>query len=241
MLIKIDNGKKHGNSHIAVLYPGEAMGMSDSGIGSIGRIDQANIHAGTTIKMHPHINDEILSYFRVGKVIHSDSAGQTATIGRNKLMLMRAGKVFYHEEKIIDGLEGLQIFIRPKQANDAPTVEFHELITEDSINGWRQIAGNTTDSHLRFTSETAIYDCTINNDQQYELPQVAIDNAVFLLYVFQGSIILDNNINLSKGESVVTDQKIVSFGTKLGAELVLFVTNAEQDCFKGGMFSGNQL
>lgn len=107
MIRKLDLSMKYGNSHIAVLYPGQPLGMGDSGIGSIGRIDQADIHGGTTIKMHPHINDEILSYFRTGKVVHTDSAGLTETLTRSKLMLMKAGRVFYHEEKIMDRLEGL--------------------------------------------------------------------------------------------------------------------------------------
>lgn len=241
MIKKIDLSEKYGNSHISILYPGQTLGINDSGIGSIGRIDQANIQGGTIIKMHPHINDEILSYFRVGKAIHTDSAGITETISRKKLMLMKAGKVFYHEEKIIDRLEGLQIFIRPMTADYEPEVLFQDLESEDSINTWRLLASNNNDTKLNFTSETEIFDITITENKNYSLPQTDIKNAFFILYVFQGNLKVNNTILLDKGECVIFDENNISFSTNKNAEVVLFVTNKNQDCFKQGMFSGNKI
>lgn len=76
MIKKIENDKKVGNAHIKILYPGSVIENStDSGLGSIGRIDHANIGGNVTIKMHPHINDDILSYFRSGHAVHTDSEG----------------------------------------------------------------------------------------------------------------------------------------------------------------------
>jgi hypothetical protein len=116
MLQKIESTQFIGHGPIKVLYPGKAISNKDSGIGSIGRIDHPLFHGNTIIRMHPHVNDEILSYFRTGKAEHSDSEGYSRIIGGNTLMLMKAGSSFYHEEKIIglpEPLEGLQIFIRP--------------------------------------------------------------------------------------------------------------------------------
>lgn len=240
MIKKISNSEKYGNSHISILYPGTLLEINDTGIGSIGRIDQANINGGTTIKMHPHVNDEILSYFRTGNVIHTDSSGTTEKITRKKLMLMKAGKVFYHEEQIIDKLEGLQIFIRPQTKDYTPEVIFYDLPNEDSINTWRHIASNKATAPLQFTSETDIYDIQINDTKYYKTPIAELENHVSILYVFQGSIITDNGILLTKGECIIFDEKYLSIKTADTAELVLFVTNKNQDCFKEGMFSGNQ-
>ncbi len=240
MIKKLDLSMKYGNSHISILYPGQAIDSGDSGIGSIGRIDQADIQDGTTIKMHPHVNDEILSYFRIGKVIHTDSAGITETISRKKLMLMKAGKVFYHEEKIIDRLEGLQIFIRPSNADYHPEVVFRDLETENSLNSWRLLASNQSASELTFTSETEIFDMTIKSNNIFSFPQTNLNNTIFLLYVFQGSLSINNSLIIRKGESVVTDEISTCFSSEHGAEVVLFVTNSQQDCFKEGMFSGNK-
>lgn len=240
MIKKITNLEKFGNSHISILFPGNAIDQNDTGIGSIGRIDQANIGGGTTIKMHPHINDEILSYFRIGNVIHTDSANNTETISRKKLMLMKAGKVFYHEEQILDKLEGLQIFIRPKTKNYNPEVIFHELENENSVNQWRLLASSNTKTKIQFTSETEIYDIQIDNNEIYKTPISELENAILILYVFQGQIAVENDLTLTKGECIIFDEKQLSFNTNSTAELVFFVTNKNQECFKEGMFSGNQ-
>jgi len=118
MLQKINKNNFVGHGPISILYPGTVVSKSDTGIGSIGRIDHAHIRGNTVIPMHPHINDEILSYFRTGKAEHKDSEGFVEFISGNRIMLMKAGRSFYHEERIIDEgepLEGLQIFIRPQK------------------------------------------------------------------------------------------------------------------------------
>jgi redox-sensitive bicupin YhaK (pirin superfamily) len=152
---------------------------------------------------------------------------------------MKAGKVFFHEENIINELEGLQIFIRPRIADYEPSVIFRDLNPEDSLDKWRLLASNKLNEPLQFSSETEIYDITVNKNRFFELPDTQLENAIFILYDFQGSITVNNAIQLSKGECVVSDQRNIFFSTKSTAEIVLFVTNKEQTCYKQGMFSGN--
>jgi redox-sensitive bicupin YhaK (pirin superfamily) len=145
MLTKIDNtikyGKQHGGFGIQILYPGLVRPqLNDSGFSTIGRIDHARINPGTLIPMHPHKDDEILTYLRSGHVKHLDSEGRTGTISGRNLMVMNAGSSFYHEERVLaEGgvLEGLQIFIRPEAAGLSPQVQFHELSEIYSDNTWR--------------------------------------------------------------------------------------------------------
>jgi quercetin 2,3-dioxygenase len=210
----------------------------DTGLGTIGRIDQANITHKTIIKMHPHSNDEILSYFRKGTIIHSDSSGVKKEINANTLMLMRAGEVFYHEEEIVDYLEGLQIFIRPKYKNDTPTVTFGHLEQEFSNNTWRLLASPEDSSYVNFTSETYIFDAFLEENVVLENPMIT-SATTNLLYVFQGEVMV-NNILLTKGESIVIKDEKVSIKTNSAAELVWFATNENSAYYANGMFSGNQ-
>lgn len=94
MIRKVTNAEKFGNSHISILITGNAIDNNDTGIGSNGRTDQATVGGGTTIKMHPHVNDEILSYFRIGKVIHTDTANNSETISRKKINANESRKSF---------------------------------------------------------------------------------------------------------------------------------------------------
>ena len=148
MLTKIDNtikyGKQHGGFGIQILFPGKIRPqLHDSGFATLGRIDHARIMPGTLIPMHPHRDDEILTYLRSGKVKHVDSFGYTDVVSAQHLMVMNAGSKFQHEElSMEDGglLEGLQIFIRPETAGLKPQVQFHQLPEVYSINRWRKIA-----------------------------------------------------------------------------------------------------
>lgn len=241
MIRKIANDQKVGNAHIKILYPGKALGAAnDTGLGTIGRIDHANIAGNVTIKMHPHINDDILSYFRTGHAMHIDSEGYQAKVSRNKLMLMKAGKIFHHEEHMPEPLEGLQIFIRPKIKDDIPKVSFRDLDETDSIDKWRLLASPDEDSQLKFTSETWIYDITVSGKKEMNLPDFDRKKLTGLLYVFQGLILVNTNITLLKGESVVFKNEDVIISTQEASELVLFLMNENSAYFDGGMYSGNQ-
>jgi quercetin 2,3-dioxygenase len=238
MLHKFSISDKYGNEHIAILYPGNITNSSDSGLGAIGRIDQAKISHKTVIKMHPHSNDEILSYFRKGNVMHKDSAGISKQLNSTTLMLMKAGTVFYHEEEIQDYLEGLQLFFRPREENAKPEVTFATLDKEFSTNTWRLIASPNNDSYLQLTTNTWLYDTLLEENKLLSIPHNE-KATVKLLYVFQGEI-MANDIKLTKGESLLIRDEKVLVKTETSAELVLFETNENDSCYVNGMFSGNK-
>jgi len=243
MLQKISNSLFLGNGPIKILYPGLAVSKTDTGIGSIGRIDHPEIHGNTVIKMHPHINDEILSYFRTGKAEHSDSEGFVKMIGKKTLMLMKAGKSFYHEEKIIgegEPLEGLQIFIRPGKKDLQPEVVFLELESLHSENKWRLLASPEPETTFQFSSQTWLYDMKLLRNNRSEIPELPRNGLTALLYVFQGAVRVNDSIDLKKKEGIVFKDEHVVITASEDAELVLFVTDEEGEIFKGGMYSGNQ-
>ena len=240
---KISGDNITGHGPIKIFYPGVALGnKTDTGFSSIGRIDHAFFQGNSIIPMHPHINDEILTYFRSGFCKHIDTEGYTADISNTKLMLMKAGKSFYHEEKVIDKeepLEGLQIFIRPGAKDLEPTVTFLDLEQPYSENQWRNIASPSLDSKLQFTSQTWIYDIRSDKNRTFSLPELAKENLTCLLYVFSGSITV-NNIELEKKDSLLIKNEEVSIQTNEKSDLVLFVVDENADYYDGGMYSGNK-
>jgi hypothetical protein len=84
------------------LYSGKALkSITDTGLGTIGRIDHTNVAVN------------VISSRRLR--MHIDFEGHKAKISSNNIKLMKAGKIFHHEEHILEPLEGLQIFIRKKK------------------------------------------------------------------------------------------------------------------------------
>ncbi|MET3535769.1 pirin family protein [Chryseobacterium limigenitum] len=243
MLTKISDTLFRGHGPIKILYPGLAVSKTDTGIGSIGRIDHPEIHGNTIIKMHPHVNDEILSYFRSGRAEHKDSEGFEKTIGKNTLMLMKAGKMFYHEEQIIgegEPLEGLQIFIRPGKKDLKPEVIFRELEEVHSENEWRLLGSPTAETNFQFSSQTWLYDTKLLKDATIELPKLEREGLTYLLYVFNGILKVNEDIVLKKKEGLIIKDELIDIKADVDSELVLFITDENGEIFKGGMYSGNQ-
>lgn len=248
MITKIDNkvklSKQHGGFGIQVLYPGLINpDTTDTGLGTIGRIDHARITPGTLIPMHPHRDDEILTYTRSGMVEHLDSEGITETISSSKLMMMNAGARIYHEEKVLEVggiLEGLQIFIRPEEGGLKPRVQFYDLPENYSINKWRKLAGKDNDYPLEIRSDTSIQDMRLEETKSIALPLLPEDNQNLLLYVFDGKLQVNDEFILEKGESVLIEKTSPTFTALKTSDVVLFVTNKQATYFEGGMYSGNQ-
>jgi hypothetical protein len=246
MLSKINNavkfGKKQGGFGIEILYPGTIVpDADDTGIATIGRIDQAIVTPGTLIPMHPHWDDEILTYLRKGKVKHLDSEGTTDEISNTTLM--NAGARFYHEERVLEEggvLEGLQIFIRPETEGLKPRVQFHDLAEAFSMNQWRKLAGKGDEYPLEIRSNTWIQDIQLTEGITQYLLQLPIQNSTILFYVFEGEVEVNNNIVLKTGESILIERESPAFHALQKSDVVLFITDKNAPYFAGGMYSGNQ-
>jgi redox-sensitive bicupin YhaK (pirin superfamily) len=244
-LTKLDRSMKrrHGSREfgIEILYPGLFLEDKDSGIGAIGRIDHARLQPGTVISMHPHRNDEILTYIRSGRLQHLDSVGHVEEISNTRLMLMNAGRSFQHEERVLGDegtLEALQIFIRPSERDLEPIVQFHDFGTAFHENDWRLVAGPHEDAPLRFRAQAWIHDIRLSAGRHAALPPVDVDGATRLLYVFAGQITVDG-IVLSMGESILFNDEDYRIVAQEDTDLVLFVTDPSAPVFKQGIFSGN--
>jgi redox-sensitive bicupin YhaK (pirin superfamily) len=247
MLTKIDTtikyGKQHGGFGIQILYPGLIRPqLKDSGFATLGRIDHARITPGTLIPMHPHRDDEIITYLRSGKVKHLDSEGFTDIISNQKIMMMNAGAKFYHEERVLEEggvLEGLQIFIRPEVAGLKPQVRFHQFQDAYSNNLWRKIAGKGQEYPLQIRSNTWLMDLCLKKGEEVYLPETPFENSAFLFYVFGGEIQVNESMMLTAGESVLIEKEKPLFNALETSDIVLFITQTDAVHFDGGMYSGN--
>ncbi len=128
--LSVDKHKQpfRGPFTITRIQPGGIIeGNEDFAFGPLSIIDHAVMKKGLTIKMHEHVNDEILSYVLSGTMHHKDSTGLEIPVTPGNLMMMNAGTSFWHEEKVKhDQVEMLQIFVRPRKTDLEPTIQFHE-------------------------------------------------------------------------------------------------------------------
>ena len=79
---------------ISPILPGLTIeGHHDHGYGPLARFDLSQLDPGGMIPMHPHQNDEIVTYMLQGALRHTDSAGSSFDVSPGKLMVMNAGRL----------------------------------------------------------------------------------------------------------------------------------------------------
>ena len=138
-------------------------------------------------------------------------------------------------------LEGLQIFIRPEEKDLQPQVQFHDFSDAYSINAWRLIAGeDKTTCPLHIRSKTWIYDMRLDiGKKEAYLPQIHNDFSTCLFYVFEGKVKINDDIVLSKGESIIIKDEEIKVKALQTSDIVLFETDGDSKYYDGGMYSGN--
>lgn len=243
--IKMKRGATRGDPSrgfsLEILYPGLTFGEGDSGIGAIGRIDRARIHPGHTIAMHPHRDDEILTYVRVGSMLHKDTVGNREEIRPARLMMMNAGHTFQHEETILgnEPQEALQIFLRPRAPSLDPKVQFHNFGEAVSRDAWRLLAA-PEGAPFEVRAQAWIHDTRLTAGKTLALPSIPAPMPIRLLYVFSGEVRI-GGLTLQTGEGAFLAEDEIAVAARSDTDLVLFATKAVAPVFKGGMFSGNVL
>lgn len=179
---------KHGFG-IKVFYPGSLSNEVDSGIGAIGRIDRAQIQPGHIIGMHPHKDDEIFTYKRAGRMLHLDTVGNREEVTPRRLMMMNAGHSFQHEEHVLgdEPTQALQIFLRPREGDLEPKVQFHEMDAERSDDAWRLLVA-PQGAAFEVRSQAWVRDAHLHAGHTLALPDVIAPGFVSLLFVFSGKV-----------------------------------------------------
>lgn len=212
----------------------------DHGIDQIGRLEHATLDAGALVPMHMHQNEEILSYLRKGTMHHKDSDGNDLGIHNKYLMLMNAGSGIYHEEGVREGdetVEMLQIFIRPKEDDLKPKIQFHELDERYSLNQWRLLAGHeSSEAPMTFRSEILFYDIRLVKENTLQTP--ILNERTGLLYVFDGSLKIENNDKIiERGDSIVIKKEQLDLVSIEKSDLVFFVLDETAPYSRNGLFA----
>lgn len=210
----------------------------DSAFGPLSFIDHAMMQKGITIKMHEHINDEILSYVWSGTMYHRDSAGYEVPVNRGNLMLMNAGSSFWHEERVKEEhVEMLQIFVRPKEADLEATIQFHEKPVANR--DWYMMVGpEGSEAPLFVRQQVYILDAHPLKGDTLELPKM--EGFKPFLFVMDGSIMVGET-EVNKLEAVTDlEQSLPKVEILEDTTLVLFLVDLNAPMTLSGTISGKQ-
>ncbi len=217
-------------------FPGSAVpNHGDHGYGPLATVVESFMDPGTLISMHQHRNEEIISWVPAGVMRHDDRQGNELVTDPDHLMVMNAGREFWHEERTEADdppLRMLQIFVRPHSLDLPPSIQ-HEPIPEPAANEWRLLFGpEGGDAPLFVRNDVQFYDVRLDAGASVSLPSVSNWDAYF--YVFEGAVEVDG-VSFEQTESGLTTQPDdVQLTASEETVLVAFLINPAADVTRRG-------
>jgi hypothetical protein len=197
---RTDVARDQGSFRTHFNFPGRAVpGHDDHGYGPLATVVESFLDPGTLIPMHQHRNEEIVSWVPAGVMRHDDRDGNALVTDAEHLLVMNAGRGFWHAEEVRADdppLRMLQIFVRPHSLELEPGIQ-HEPLADPTPNAWRHLFAPERDDSDRDgdqgdgvprTVRNAVhcYDCRLAPDASAPLPSRPGWDTY--LYVFEGAV-----------------------------------------------------
>ncbi|WP_276272319.1 pirin family protein [Haloarcula litorea] len=170
-------------------FPGRAVpDHDDHGYGPLATVVESFMDPGTLIRMHQHRNEEIVSWVPAGVMRHDDRDGNELVTDPDHLLVMNAGRGFWHAEETLPDdppLRMLQIFVRPHSLDLEPGLQ-HERIPDPTPDEWRHLFGpEGGDAPLSVRNDVDCFDCRLDDGATVTLP--GREGWDTYLYVFEGA------------------------------------------------------
>ena len=172
----------------------------DHGHGALAMVVESTLVPGRRILMHEHRNDEIISWVPEGVMRHEDRWGSPLVVDGEHLMVMNAGRSFWHSEEVLPTdppLRMLQIMVRPHAADLPPHIQ-HDRLVPIEPNAWRHLLGpEGGDTPFFVRNGIDFYDLRLAAGAAVDGPEKAGRDLYF--YVFSGSVAV-NRQSFAEGE-----------------------------------------
>ena len=176
-------------------FPGRAVpGHDDHGYGPLSTVVESFMNPDTLISMHPHRNEEIVSWVPAGVMRHDDREGNDLVTDAENVLAMNAGSGFWHAEYTAPDdppLRMLQIFVRPHGLGLDPGIQ-HAPLPDPVPGEWRRVFGpDGSDAPVTVRNAVDLYDVRLDANTSVDLP--AEPGRDVYLYVFEGSVALNGS------------------------------------------------
>jgi len=211
-LPRTDISQDQGKFRIHFNVPGRAVpDHDDHGYGPLATVVESFMDPGTLIRMHQHREEEIVSWVPAGVMRHDDREGNELVTDPEHLLVMNAGRGFWHAEETHDDdppLRMLQIFVRPHSLGLDSGIQ-HEPLPEPAPNEWRHLFG-PADGDAPATVRNAVdcYDCRLAECATVTLPtRPGWDT---YLYVFEGRVTVGDTAVGETESAVITGERSVT-------------------------------
>jgi quercetin 2,3-dioxygenase len=213
----------------------------DHGLGPLAMVVRSILLPGRLIAMHEHQNDEIVSWVPDGIMRHDDRANGKLVVDQNHLMVMNAGRSFWHSEETLptdSALDMLQILIRPHEVDLEPNIQ-HGPIAASPPNVWRHLFGPEGGNAPFFVrNEVDFFDIRLDAGTRLDFPALPARDLYF--YVFSGAIIAGGQRFAEAEQGLLRGGGQLSLETSVAGITVAFLVNSNARVTRKGTVGDNR-
>jgi redox-sensitive bicupin YhaK (pirin superfamily) len=195
------------------------------------------VRAGAGYADHPHRDAEIITWVLSGSLVHEDSRGNSGLIYPGLAQRMSAGSGIVHSERndayqtdptrAVEPVHFIQMWIKPDEADSAPSYSQRELALGDLAGGWVPIAsGSHPDAVVSLGSAAStLWGSVLSAGTVRILP-----NAQLLhVYVARGAVDVEAIGQLESGDSLrLSGPAQLRLTARTEAELLVWQMGREQ-------------
>jgi redox-sensitive bicupin YhaK (pirin superfamily) len=220
-----------GKFRILFHMPGELLSShGDHGYGALATVAESYMDPDTWVQLHPHANEEIISWVPDGVMRHKDPKTGDLITDSSHLMIMNSGKGFWHEERTLSTdppLRMLQIFVRPYALDLKPGIQ-HGLMPAWHNNEWRKVFGQEGSGEGFYVrNDIEMYDIRMKKGDINSFPS-KVGYATYF-FVFEGMITTKDTVFEIRKTGILTGEEDVLFTADQDSILVAFVINPEAE------------
>ncbi|GAB7019616.1 pirin family protein [Halostagnicola bangensis] len=233
---RTDVSQDQGSFRIHFNFPGRNHpDHDDHGYGPLAAVVESFMDPETLISMHPHRNDEIVSWVPSGVMRHNDREENALVTDADHLLVMNSGSGFWHEERTLADdppLRMLQIFVRPHSLDLTPEIQ-HGPVPDPVANEWRHLFGpDGSDAPFFVRNDVNFYDARLEEGASVALPEIEGWDTYF--YVFEGALEVDG-VRFEEAESgLLVGDESLTVTAQEQTVLVAFLVNPDASITRRG-------
>jgi redox-sensitive bicupin YhaK (pirin superfamily) len=177
--------------------------------------------------LHPHTQNEVVTYVIEGEFRHEDERGKGGVLRKGGVQHTTVGRGMYHSEinnRSDIPMRFIQIWFMPEQLNMAPSVEQQEVARSERTNQWLPLVAYKNPETLPLRADGAVLASFLQPGHKidYELR----DGHGLYLYVLEGGPVRVGDKQLhALNAAEMRGQGIVTTTAEKDAELLLLEVN----------------
>ncbi len=216
----IENGTFHGRWHFSF---GDNYDPEHMGFGTLRVFNDDTLSPGATWPLHPHRQNEVVTYCAAGEFRHADENGVGGILSQGGVQHTTVGRGMWHSE--INNLPDepmrfIQMWFLPRVPDLEPAVQQKQFELDDRAGRWLALVSNNDPRALPINADAAVYTSYLKPGQRLTL--IVDEGRGAYLYVLEGGPVhFDGHELPALGAALLEGREELALATDDEVELLL--------------------